>query len=99
MQIVEPDFILSSCGGLFDLTFYKKVKNKETGESEVRPYIAAYGCSLSSALNRIAHHRVKSIYSSETPCLLDALNKIIEQQNEIITLCKDSLPENFDSGE
>lgn len=98
MRIVEPDFILNSCGELFDLIFYKKVKNKETEKVEIKPYVAAYGCSLASALNRIVRHRVKSIYESESPCLLEALNKIIEQQNIIIKLCKESLPENFDTG-
>lgn len=99
MRIVEPDFILNSAGGLFDLIYFKKVKDKETEKVEIKPYVAAYGCSLASALNRIIRHRVKSIYESETPCLLDALNKIIDQQNEIITLCKESLPEKFDTGE
>lgn len=99
MQIVEPDFILNFNNGLFDLALYKKVKNKETGEVKVEPYVAAYGCSLASAFNRIVKHRLNSIYESETPCLLDAMNTIIKNQNEIITLCKECLPEKFDSGE
>lgn len=99
MRIVEPDFILSPCGNSFDLIFYKKVKSKETNEIKIEPYIAAYGCSLASALSRVIKHRLKSVYESETPCLLDVFNKIIENQNEIIKLCKESIPENFDTGE
>lgn len=99
MRIVEPDFILNSSNGFFDLYVYKKVKNKETEEIEVKPCVVAYGCSLASALNRIIKKRVHSRFSSENPCLLDALNEIIKQQKEIIKLCKESLPEKFDTGD
>lgn len=89
MKIVEPDFILSPCGNFFDLIFYKKVKDKETGKYKIEPYIAAYGCTLSSALKRIAKHRVKTMYESENPCMIDVLNKILEKEDELVKLCKE----------
>lgn len=98
MQIVEPDFILIPSNGLFNLVFYKKVKDKETGKIKLEQDIAAYGCTLASAINRIVKHRINTIYESENPCLLDALKTIIDQQKKIIDLCNESQLENLDTG-
>ena len=100
MRIVEEDFIMESCGlGLFDLIFKKKVKNKETGEIEIKESKPRYGCSLASCITRIVKFRFNSKFESESPYLLEALNEIIKLEKELIKLCKESVPENFDTGE
>ena len=99
MRIVEEDFIMEPCSlGLFDLTFLKKVKN-ENGEIEIKKCKPAYGCSLSSCISRIIKHRVGTKFESESPYLLDALKEMTKMEEEIINLCKEPLPEKFDTGE
>lgn len=99
MKIVEKDFILVSNDGFFDLYFLKKVKDKETGKSEVKAFRGAYGCTLAGALKRIVKHRRNTIFESESPVLLEYLQKTIELENELIHLCKETIPDNFDTGE
>lgn len=100
MRIVEEDFIIEPCGlGLFDLTFKKKVKDKETGEVQIKNLKPSYGCSLASCVSRVVKHRLHSKFESESVYLLDALKEIIELDKDIIKLCKESLPEQFDTGE
>lgn len=100
MRIVEEDFVMEPCGlGTFDLTFKKKVKNKETGEIQIKNLKPAYGCSLASCINRVVRRRLNSKFESESVYLLDALKEIIRLDEEIIKLCKEVLPENFDTGE
>ena len=61
MRIVEEDFIIEPCGlGLFDLTFKKKVKDKETGEVQIKNLKPSYGCSLASCVHRVIRYRVNS---------------------------------------
>lgn len=100
MRIVEEDFIMEPCSlGLFDLTFLKKVKN-ENGEIEIKKCKPSYGCSLSSCINRIIKHRIRTKFESESLYLLDALKEIIKMEKEIVVnLCKEPLPEKFDTGE
>lgn len=98
MKIVEKDFVLISNGGLFDLLFLKKVKNEESGKMEIKAYRGAYGCTLSGALKRIIKHRRNTILESESPCLLDLLKQTIQLEKELITLCKESIPKDFDTG-
>ena len=100
MRIVEEDFIMEPCGfGLFNLSFRKKVKNKETGEIEEKKYKPAYGNSLASCVRRIIKNRLHSKFESESPYLLEAMKEIIKLDNDIIKLCKESLPEKFDTEE
>lgn len=100
MRIVEKDFIMEPLGnGLFDLIFLKKVKNEETGKIQIKPSKAAYGCSLASCIKRIKNHRIGTLFESESKYLLEALKEIIKLDKEFIKLCKESLPENFDTGE
>lgn len=100
MRIVEEDFIIEPCGlGLFDLTFKKKVKDKETGEVQIKNLKPLYGCSLASCVNRVVKHRLHSKFENESVYLLDALKEIIKLDEDIIKLCKESLPEQFDTGE
>ena len=100
MRIVEDDFIMESCGlGLFDLTFKKKVKDKETGEIQEKKLKPAYGCSLASCIKRIVRHRLHTKFESESPYLLDALKEIIRLDKEILKLCKEPPLEDFDTGE
>jgi len=100
MRIVEEDFVIEPCGlGLFDLTFKKKVKDKETGEIQIKDLKPAYGCSLASCVSRVVKHRVHSKFESESVYLLEALKEIIRLDEEFVKLCKESLPEKFDTGE
>ena len=99
MRIVEEDFVMESCGfGLFDLTFLKKVKD-ENGEIQIKKLKPAYGCSLASCINRVIKYRLHSKFESESVYLLEALKEIIKLDEEFIKLCKEELPENFDTGE
>lgn len=99
MKIVEEDFIMEPSGFEdFDLTFLKKVKNEE-GEIIIKPSKTAYGCSLSSCIRKIIRHRIGTKFESESVYLLDALEEIIKLDKEIIKLCKEVSPENFDTGE
>lgn len=100
MRIVEKDFIMEpSNNGLFDLIFLKKVKNEESGKVELKPCKAAYGCSLASCIKRIKRFRLNTTFESESPYLLQALKEIIRLDKEFIQLCKESIPEDFDTGE
>lgn len=100
MQIVEEDFIMEPCGlGLFDLTFKKKVRNKETKEIQIKNFKTAYGCSLASCISRIIKHRIHTKFEGESIYLLDALNEIIKLDKELINICKEEIPEEFDTGE
>ncbi len=98
MRIVEEDFVMEPCGaGTFDLILKRKVKDKETGEFKLKEF-KSYGCTLSSCLQRIARNRVRTKFESESPCLFDLLKTIIKLDEEIVKLCKEPLPENFDDG-
>ena len=99
MRIVEEDFIMEPINyGLFDLTFLKKVKD-ENGNVQIKSSKAAYGCSLASCIKRIKRHRLGTKFESESIYLLDALKEIIKLDKEFVELCRESLPENFDTGE
>lgn len=100
MRIVEEDFIMAPCGtNLFNIVFLKKVKDKESGEIKVKPVKVAYGCSLASCIKRIVKFRINTKFESESVYLLDALKEIIKIDKELVELCKESLPEDFDTGE
>lgn len=91
MQIVERDFIMKPNGfNSFDIAFLKQVKDKETGESKIKPYDVSYGCKLSSCIKKIVKHRVDTKYESESIYLLDALNEIISLEKELVKLCKEA---------
>lgn len=101
MRIVEEDFIIEPCSereNLWDLTFLKKVKN-ENGEVEVKKCKPAYGCSLASCITRVIRHRRGTKFESESAYLLDALKESNKLLKEMVTLCRESLPEKFDTGE
>lgn len=99
MQIVEEDFIMKPCGfGSFDLVFLKREKD-ENGKTQIKKLKSAYGCSLSSCIKKIIHHRLHSKFESESIYLLDALKEIIKLDEEFIKLCKEEFPEDFDTGE
>lgn len=100
MRIIDEDFIIEPCGlGLFDLTFKKKVKDKETGEIQIKNLKTAYGCSLASCISRIVKYRVHTKFEGESIYLLEALKEIIEKEKELINICKEEHLENFDTGE
>lgn len=100
MRIIDEDFIIEPCGlGLFDLTLKKKVKDKETGEIQVKNLKTAYGCSLASCVSRIIKYRVHTKFEGESVYLLDFLKEIIRLEKELINICKEEIPENFDTGE
>lgn len=90
MKIVEKDFILVPADGKsFDLYFPKKVKDKTTGEVKVVPAIEGYNLDLGGAIKRICRNRVNTAFESETPCLLEYLKKIEEQQEEMLRICRE----------
>lgn len=102
MKIVEPDFIMEPAGSdseRFDLTFMKKVKKRDTGNYEIEPGNTLYGLTLSHCLERIAKHRTQKKWADENITLKDFLKEYQIQHKEIVKLCRESLPENFDTGE
>ena len=102
MEIHESDFVLepiSNEDARFNLRFYKRVKKKDTGQYEKELGDPLYGLTLSSALMRIAHHRVAKKYEEENITLRQFLKEYQLAYNEIVRLCRETLPEDFDTGE
>jgi hypothetical protein len=102
MEIHENDFVLepiSNEDARFNLRFYKRVKKKDTGQYEKELGDPLYGLTLSSALMRIAHHRVAKKYEEENITLRQFLKEYQLAYNEIVRLCRETLPEDFDTGE
>jgi len=102
MKIVEPDFIMELSdpdSERYDLTFMKKVKKRDTGKYEIEPGNTLYGLTLSHCLNRIVHHRTAKKYEEDNITLKQFLREFQIQYKEIIKLCRESLPEKFDTGE
>jgi hypothetical protein len=102
MKIVEPDFIMESSGSdseRYDLTFMKKVKKRDTGKFEIEPGNTLYGLTLSHALNRIVHHRTAKKWEEENTTLKEFLKEFHKNYKELIKLCRETLPEKFDTGE
>ena len=101
MEIHEKDFMLkpvSDDSNLWDLSFYKKVKKRDTGKFEMELDNPLYGLTLSSALLRIAKHRSAKKYENENITLFEFLKDYQSNYREIVKLCKETLPENFDTG-
>jgi hypothetical protein len=102
MQIVEPDFTMklsNENSGRFDLTFNKRVKKRDTGQFAIEPGDTLYGLTLSHCLNKIVHHRTAKKWGEENISLKDFLKEFQIQYRELVKLCKESLPEKFDTGE
>lgn len=100
MEIKEKDFVLKPTdvdSNLFDLTFYKRVKKRDTGKFELELGDPIYGITLSSALIRIAKHRVAKKYEEENVTLFQYLKDLQKSYSEIVKLCRESLPEKFDT--
>lgn len=99
MRIVEKDFIMTpSTYGTFDLTLLKKVKDKETGEVQIKPFKVFYGCTLSSCVKKIMNLRLNTRFASENIYLLEALKAIEAQNREFLNALKELEPEKFDTG-
>ena len=102
MKIVEPDFTMelsSPDSERYDLTFNKKVKKRDTGKYEIEPGDTLYGLTLSHCLNKIAHHRTAKKWEDQNITLKEFLKEFQINYKEIVKLCRDSLPEKFDTGE
>lgn len=102
MTITEKDFTMttvSDSSNLFNLCFNKRVKKKDTGKYEIEPGDTLYGLPLSSCLLRIAHHRTAKKYEEDNITLFEYLKSLQKDYKEIVKLCKESLPENFDTGD
>lgn len=90
MEIVEPDFTMkpsSKISNKWDLTFMKRVKKRDTGKFEIEPGDTMYGLTLSSALARIAHHRVAKKYEEDNITLKQFFIDYKNAYKEIIALC------------
>ena len=102
MKIVEPDFIMEPSdkdSERYDLRFYKKTKKRETNTyvDELGPPL--YGLTLSHCLNRIVHHRTAKKWEEENTNLREFLKEFQKNYKELVKLCRESLPEKFDTGE
>lgn len=102
MRIQEPDFIMEpvdETSDLFNLVFYKRVKKRSTGNYELELGTPLYGLTLYSALQRIAKHRVIKKYEEANISLKQFLKEYQLAYKEIVKLCRECLPENFDTGD
>ena len=102
MTIVESDFTMKPCSSdssRFDLVFNKRVKKRDTGEYAIEPGDPLYGLTLSSALERIAKHRVAKKYEEANISLKEFLKEYQLAYRNIVKLCRECLPEKFDTGE
>lgn len=102
MRIEEKDFFMElsdETSARFDLCFYKKVKKRDTGQYAIEPGDKLYGLTLSSCLNRIAHHRTAKKYEEENITLREFLKEYQKNYREVVKLCRETLPEDFDTGE
>lgn len=102
MKIVEPDFIMEYSGSdsdRLDLTFMKKVKKRDTGKFEIEPGNTLYGLTLSRCINKIIHHRTAKKWEEDNITLKEFLREFQKQYRELIKLCRETLPEKFDTGE
>ena len=102
MVITEPDFTLkpiSDDSDKFDLTFNKRVKKRDTGKYEIEPGDKLYGLTLSHCLCKIAHHRTAKKYEEDNITLKEFFKEYQKNYEELVKLCRESLPENFDTGE
>lgn len=90
MRIVEEDFIMEPRDlATFDITFFEKTKDKETGEIKIKNK-KAFGCTLPWAIKKIVRHRVYSKFESESVYLLEALEEIIKLEKEMVQLCREA---------
>jgi F0F1-type ATP synthase delta subunit len=102
MQIVEPDFTMKlsdETSDKFDLTFNKRVKKRDTGKYEIEPGDTLYGLTLVHCLERIAKHRTAKKWQDENITLKEFLKEYQIQHKELVKLCRETLPEKFDTGE
>lgn len=102
MEIHESDFIMKlsdETSGRFDLTFMKRVKKRDTGKFEIEPGDTLYGLTLAHCLERIAKHRVAKKYQEDNITLKQFLKDYQIEHREIVKLCRETLPEKFDTGE
>lgn len=102
MVITEPDFTLkpiSEDSDKFDLTFNKKVKKRDTGKFEIEPGPTSYGLTLSRCLHLIAHHRTAKKWEEDNITLKEFLIEFQKNYREMVKLCRETLPEKFDTGE
>lgn len=102
MEIVEKDFTMKPSGedsGLYDLTFNKRVKKRDTGKFEIEPGNTLYGLTLSHCLERIAKKRTAKKYEEDRITLKEFLIEYQKNHREIVKLCRETLPEKFDTGE
>lgn len=102
MVIQEPDFTMkpsSEGSNYYDLTFNKRVKKRDTGKFEIEPGDTLYGLTLSHCLNKICHRRTAKKWEDENISLKEFLKEFQLQYKEIVKLCRETLPEKFDTGE
>ena len=102
MRIVEPDFFMEpsdETSAKFDLCFMKRVKKRDTGKFEIEPGDKLYGLTLSGCLLRIAHHRTNKKFADDNVNLKEFLKEYQKNYSDIVKLCRETLPEKFDTGE
>ena len=102
MKIVEPDFIMEPSGPdseFYDLTFMKRVKKRDTGKFEIEPGNTLYALTLSHCLNKIAHKRTAKKWEEENVTLKEFMKEFQTNYREVVKLCRETLPEKFDTGE
>ena len=58
-----------------------------------------YGLTLSSCLNRIVHHRTNKKFAEDNVTLKEFLKEYQKNYADIVKLCRETLPEKFDTGE
>lgn len=101
--ITEKDFILcplseDNCA-MYNLTFMKRVKKRDTGQYAIEPGKTLYGLTLRHALERIIKHRTAKKFEGENISLMTYIKELDKSYKEIVKLCKESIAEDFDTGD
>jgi len=102
MKIVEPDFTMEPAdinSERYNLTFNKRVKKRDTGKFEIEPGNTLYSLTLSHCLNRICHHRTAKKWGEDNTTLKEFLKEFQKNYKELVKLCRETIPEKFDTGE
>ena len=103
LTIVEKDFIMKPISStnfyFWDLTFYKRVKKRSTGNYELELGKTLHGLPLKSALAQIAYKRTAERFQESNIRLFEFIKSLDDSYKEVVALCKETLPEKFDNGE
>lgn len=102
MEITFTDCVLTPTSEdsiFYDLRFYKKVKDRETGEFKTELGSPLYGLTLNGALRRIASYRTNKKYKEQVVELKTYVQDLRSEIKQLREYLYEEKPEKFDTGE